>query len=247
MNPIDIARVFKYKYTIILPTHNEVENIGWMIDNIASSMKGFNWEIVIVDDNSPDGTFVKALDKSKEGCYLNRVKVTYRCAKYGLGSAYKHGMKHATGDWIVLMDADRSHNPKCIPMMIREQMEKEADIVNASRYSHDGGVIGWSFHRQLISKTANFIAAILLGLKRKDMTGSFRLYNVEVINELLKNIKSNGYAFQMEMICRAEKKGYKIVDFPYIFVDRCYGKSKLGIKEIIGFIWALMFLFLYRI
>jgi dolichol-phosphate mannosyltransferase len=248
MDTTDVAKMFDYKYTIILPTYNEVDNIEWMIDNIILSMKGYNWEIIIVDDSSPDGTYRTANKKIKELTYTekHKIKLLYRGDKYGLGSAYKFAMKEVSGDWVILMDADRSHNPKYIPLMIKEQIANGADIVNASRYSNGGAVLGWSFRRRLISKLANYMATIVLNIHRRDITGSFRLYNTYMLKELLKDIKSNGYAFQMEMIFRAERKKYNIIDFPYIFVDRSYGKSKLGLKEIIGFIWALMFLVFYR-
>ncbi|CAH8560615.1 unnamed protein product [Heterobilharzia americana] len=150
-------------YSIILPTYNEKENlpiITWMIDKIMCD-NNLSYELIVVDDNSPDGT----------GEILKP-----RSGKLGLGSAYLHGLTFARGDFVVIMDADLSHHPKFIPEFIKLQKHHDYDIVTGTRYSCNGGVSGWDLKRKLISRTANYIAQVLLRPKASDLTGSFRLY-----------------------------------------------------------------------
>jgi dolichol-phosphate mannosyltransferase len=235
------------KYSIVLPTYNEAENILVLLNAIIGVMKEFMFEVVIVDDNSPDDTYniVQRAIASKPNFYKNIVLLK-RSGKYGLGTAYKYAVQHVNGDFVILMDADNSHSPKYIPEMINIQKLYNADIVNASRYSNGGGVIGWGLYRRMISKTANYITRILLNSSRTDMTGSFRLYRKNILDNILSKVYSTGYSFQMETIIMAEKNGYNIVDLPYYFVDREHGVSKLGSGEIFGFVKTLIHLFIKR-
>jgi dolichol-phosphate mannosyltransferase len=199
-------------------------------------------EIVIVDDNSPDGTqdVVAQLQK----IYPGKIKLHARPGKLGLGSAYIDGLGQCTGEFVILMDADLSHHPKVIPEFIKKQRETGADIVTGTRYAQNGGVYGWDLNRKLTSRVANFLAGTLLAPQASDLTGSFRLYKKNVLERCLKSVKSRGYVFQMEIIVRAQYFGYSIEEVPITFVDRIFGESKLGAGEILAYLQGLVDIFL---
>ncbi|NXT30367.1 DPM1 mannosyltransferase, partial [Syrrhaptes paradoxus] len=157
------------------------------------------------------------------------------------GTAYIHGMKHATGNFIVIMDADLSHHVSLLYFL--KQKEGNFDIVSGTRYKGNGGVYGWDLKRKLISRGANFLTQVLLRPGASDLTGSFRLYRKEVLQKLMEKCVSKGYVFQMEMIVRARQLGYTIGEVPISFVDRVYGESKLGGNEIVSFLKGLLTLF----
>ncbi|XP_073436711.1 dolichol-phosphate mannosyltransferase subunit 1 isoform X3 [Dendrobates tinctorius] len=159
------------------------------------------------------------------------------------GTAYIHGMQHASGNFIIIMDADLSHHPKFIPEFINKQKEGNFDIVSGTRYIRNGGVYGWDLKRKLISRGANFLSQVLLRPGASDLTGSFRLYKKEVLQKLVNHCVSKGYVFQMEMIVRARQFNYTIGEVPISFVDRVYGESKLGGNEIVSFVKGLLTLF----
>eukprot|EP01125_Pyxidicula_operculata_P016567 TRINITY_DN5716_c0_g1_i1.p1 TRINITY_DN5716_c0_g1~~TRINITY_DN5716_c0_g1_i1.p1 ORF type:complete len:242 (-),score=26.48 TRINITY_DN5716_c0_g1_i1:39-764(-) len=225
------------KYSILLPTYNERKNlplIVWMI-NDAFEKSGHDWEIVIIEDNSPDKTYEVAVQlQSIYG--KNHIVIKQRPGKMGLGSAYVDGIKLASGNFIVIMDADMSHHPKAIASFIERQHEQDYDIVTGTRYVTGGGVWGWGVKRKLISRVANYLAATVLGLGVSDLTGSFRLYKKSVLLKLMEMCESSGYVFQMEMIVRARQCSFTIAEVPITFVDRIYGESKLGTKEIIDYL-----------
>ncbi|XP_031842318.1 dolichyl-phosphate mannosyltransferase subunit 1 isoform X2 [Nomia melanderi] len=201
------------KYSILLPTYNEIENLPIIIWLIVKYMdeSELDYEIIVIDDGSPDGT----LDMAKQ----------------------------LQGNFIVIMDSDLSHHPKFIPKMVEQQRYLDLDIVSGTRYAHDGGVYGWDFKRKLISRGANFLTQILLRPGASDLTGSFRLYKKDVLEKLIKSCVSKGYVFQMEMIVRARQFKYTIGEVPISFVDRLYGESKLGGSEIFQFAKGLLYLF----
>ena len=239
------------KYSILLPTYNEKDNLPiiiWLIIQTFEKSK-HNFEVIIIDDGSPDGTLEVA--KQLQDLYgSEKIVLKPRAKKLGLGTAYIHGIKYATGDFIIIMDADLSHHPKFIPEMIKKQQEKDEngkskdfDIISGTRYEGTGGVFGWDFKRKLISRTANYIAQILLRPKASDLTGSFRLYKKEVLEKLVNSCISKGYVFQMEMIVRARQFGFSVGEVPITFVDRFYGESKLGGSEIISYGIGLLTLF----
>lgn len=235
------------KYSVLLPTYNERENlplIVFLLMDMAQT-NSLDLEIVIVDDNSPDKTIEVA--RKLESVYPGQIIIHSRPGKLGLGSAYVEGLKHCTGDFVILMDADLSHHPKFIPEFIKKQQATKCDIVTGTRYrSGEGGVYGWDFRRKLTSRVANFLAKTLLGNDCSDLTGSFRLYKKEVLEKVIKDIVSKGYAFQMEIIIRAVQYGFKVQEVPIIFVDRIYGESKLGTNEIVIYlkgVWKLFWTF----
>lgn len=242
MDPKVIARLKEYKYSIVLPTYNEADNVVPMIQKINHYMQGYNWELIIVDDNSPDGTYFIACEESQNCVYNDRVKVLLRECKLGLGSAYKYAVEYVTGQWVVFMDADLSHDPKYIPRMIKCQIATGADIINGAREE----IQGWSCKRYMLSSFANTVTRILLGSKRNDLTGSFRLYRVQTLRKLLESIQSNGYAFQIEAITKADNMNFKVIDYPYTFINRTAGKSKLGISDCIGFAYILIALYVMK-
>ncbi|XP_052581413.1 dolichol-phosphate mannosyltransferase subunit 1 isoform X1 [Peromyscus californicus insignis] len=205
-------------------------------------LTAINYEIIIIDDGSPDGT--REVAEQLEKIYgPDRILLRPREKKLGLGTAYIHGIKHATGNYVIIMDADLSHHPKFIPEFIRKQKEGNFDIVSGTRYKGSGGVYGWDLKRKIISRGANFITQILLRPGASDLTGSFRLYRKEVLQKLIEKCVSKGYVFQMEMIVRARQLNYTIGEVPISFVDRVYGESKLGGNEIVSFLKGLLTLF----
>lgn len=222
------------KYSLLIPTYNERENISlliFLIDKLLSQNK-IDYEIIIVEDNSPDGT----LESVKEMQKLfgeKKIKILQRAGKLGLGTAYIEGSKLCTGDFIFIMDADFSHHPKFLIDYIKKQRETNADIVTGTRYDLGGGVYGWSPLRKIISRGANFLASFFLHPGVSDLTGSYRLYKRSVFMKLIQKIKNGGYAFQMEIIIRAIYDGYHVEEIPITFVDRVMGKSKLGMGEIV--------------
>lgn len=232
------------KYSILLPTYNEVDNlpiIVWLIVKYMNKSE-LNYEIIIIDDGSPDGTQDAA--KQLQKIYgEDKILLRHRAKKLGLGTAYIHGIKHATGNFILIMDADLSHHPKFIPEFIELQRSNDYDIVSGTRYLGDGGVYGWDLKRKLISRGANLLTQILLRPGVSDLTGSFRLYRKEALERLIERCVSKGYVFQMEMIVRARQLGYNIGEVPISFVDRVYGESKLGGSEVFQFAKGLLYLF----
>jgi len=232
------------KYTVLLPTYNERDNLPiiiWLLCKYFNESKE-NYEIIIIDDGSPDGT----LDVAKELQKIygdDKIVLRPRAKKLGLGTAYMHGIQHATGTFIILMDADLSHHPKFIPAMIALQRKHDYDIVSGTRYAGTGGVYGWDLKRKVISRGANYVAQVLLRPNASDLTGSFRLYRKPVLQRLVAACVSKGYVFQMEMVVRARQCGFSIGEVPISFVDRVYGESKLGGSEIFGYIKGLLYLF----
>jgi len=234
----------KNKYSVLLPTYNERENlpiIVWLLVKYFTEAD-IDYEVIVIDDGSPDGTLQVA--KQLEAIYgSDKIVLRPREKKLGLGTAYIHGLKHATGNFIIIMDADLSHHPKFIPKFISKQEEGNFDVVSGTRYAGDGGVNGWDVKRKIISRGANYVTQILLRPGASDLTGSFRLYKKDVLEKLVSSCVSKGYVFQMEMIVRARQLNYTIGEVPISFVDRVYGESKLGGNEIFQFVKGLLFLF----
>ncbi|KAL3680281.1 hypothetical protein R1sor_023237 [Riccia sorocarpa] len=231
-------------YSILVPTYNERLNIALLCYLLFKTLNDLDvdFEVIVIDDASPDGT--QDVVRQLQRVYgEDKILLRPRAAKLGLGTAYVHGLKHASGDYIVIMDADLSHHPKYLPSFIRKQLETKADIVTGTRYLEGGGVHGWDLRRKLTSRGANVLAHTLLWPHVSDLTGSFRLYRKPVLEDLVKACVSKGYVFQMEMIVRATRKGYTIAEVPITFVDRVYGTSKLGGTEIVQYLKGLLWLF----
>jgi dolichol-phosphate mannosyltransferase len=225
---------------VIVPTYNERFNIARLIPAILAQDQCL--EILVVDDGSPDGTgaIVDAI-----AAINPRVHVIHRPAKLGLGTAYKAGFQWALErkfDLIFEMDADFSHNPDRLPEFL--ETIKEADLVLGSRYQ-DGhvNVVNWPMSRLFLSYAANIYARAVTGLPIFDTTGGFKCFRRNVLESIdLNSVKSNGYAFQIEMSFRAWKRGFRLVEIPIIFVDRAEGVSKMSkriVREAVWMVWRL--------
>ncbi|KAJ0036443.1 hypothetical protein NQD34_005120 [Periophthalmus magnuspinnatus] len=234
------------KYSVLLPTYNERENlplIVWLLVKYFGE-SGYDYEIIVIDDGSPDGTLEVA--QQLQNIYgEDKILLRPRAKKLGLGTAYIHGIKHASGNFIFIMDADLSHHVSTSSFITfsRLQKEEDFDLVSGTRYKGDGGVYGWDLRRKMISRGANFLTQVLLRPGASDLTGSFRLYKRQVLESLVERCVSKGYVFQMEMIVRARQLHYSIGEVPISFVDRVYGESKLGGNEIVSFVKGLLTLF----
>jgi dolichol-phosphate mannosyltransferase len=227
------------KSLIIIPTYNELENIRKMIPDILGRYDDV--DILIVDDNSPDGTgvFIEQLTRESD-----RIKLIKRPAKLGLGTAYIQGFKYALQnnyDYIFEMDADYSHDPKEIKNFL--EAIKNYDLVLGSRYKTGVNVINWPMRRLLLSYFANSYTRFVTGLPVRDATGGFKCFRRKVLESIdLDSVKSNGYAFQIEMTFKAYKKGFKIIEIPIVFADRFHGSSKMSkkiVREAVLMVWKL--------
>ncbi len=227
------------KALVIIPTYNEYDNVHKIIPDVLSQNECI--DVLIVDDNSPDGTgqYVEELTKTNP-----RVKLIRRAGKMGLGTAYIEGFKYAINqkyDFIFEMDADFSHDPKEVNNFLAAI--KDNDLVIGSRYINGVNVINWPMQRLLLSYFANSYARFITGLPVRDATGGFKCFRRKVLESInFQNIKSNGYSFQIEMNFKAWKNGFKIAEIPIIFADRVKGTSKMSkkiIREAVVMVWKL--------
>ncbi|KAJ4459807.1 putative Dolichol-phosphate mannosyltransferase [Paratrimastix pyriformis] len=232
------------KYSVLLPTYNERENLPLIVYLLNRELTKcqVDFEILIIDDNSPDGTLAVA-QKLQTVFGPEKIRIESRPGKLGLGTAYIHGMRFATGDFIIILDADLSHHPEALPQFIGLQRAGNYDVVTGTRYMNGGGVWGWNMKRKLTSRVANYIASATLGQASTDMTGSYRLYKRAVLERILPSMVSKGYVFQMEIIMRAKALGYRIGEVPINFVDRVFGESKFKLSEITGYLRGVWMLF----
>ncbi|MGC9361931.1 MAG: polyprenol monophosphomannose synthase [Candidatus Syntrophosphaera sp.] len=230
------------KALLIIPTYNEIENIGRIIPAVLNQSPEL--EVLVMDDNSPDGTAqaVKVLMKDEL-----RVHLIERPRKMGLGSAYVTGFKYALErdyDHILEMDADFSHNPADLPRLL--ETAKKKDLVIGSRYCQGVNIINWPFKRLLISYFASKYVRVITGMPIKDPTGGFKCFNRKVLEAIdLDKILSDGYAFQIEMNFRAWVKGFSIKEIPIVFTERLNGVSKMSrhiVWEAAWMVWRLQFM-----
>jgi len=225
------------KISIIVPTYNEKENLPVLVKKIFD-LKIPDLSLLIIDDASPDGTGQIAEELAKK----YPLKVIHRQGKLGLGSAYRLGFKKALeqgADLIFEMDADLSHNPYDIPRFIAGT--DEADIVLGSRRIKGGKIAGWNLWRKFCSWGGAETSRLALGLKVKDPTTGFRCYKKEILEKIpFEKIKSNGYAWQEEILFLAEMYGAKIKEIPITFIDRKKGKSKFSLREVAEFFVTLI-------
>ncbi|MBE0572026.1 MAG: polyprenol monophosphomannose synthase [Ignavibacteriaceae bacterium] len=227
------------KTLVIIPTYNELENLPRLLPEVLSKEEGIH--ILIVDDNSPDGTAAFVEDQMKNN---NRIHLIKRQSKQGLGTAYIAGFKYALKnnfEIIFEMDADFSHDPKEIPRFLDEI--KNSDVILGSRYINGVNVINWPLRRLLLSSFANLYTRVITGMPIHDATGGFKCFRRKVLEAIhLDKVTSNGYAFQIEMTFKAWKKGFKVKEIPIIFVDRVKGKSKMSkkiVREAVTMVWKL--------
>ena len=216
------------KSLVIIPTYNEIENISSIINAILKKKDAFH--ILVVDDQSPDGTAEIVKNFTKKS---NRIFIEERTKKSGLGTAYIHGFKWALingYDYIFEMDADFSHSPDDLPRLLYTCHKNGADMCVGSRYVPGGKIINWPNSRYWLSYYASLYVRLILGIKIKDTTAGFKCYSRKVLEKInLDNIWFVGYAFQIEMKYSTIKLGFKVKEIPIHFKDRELGKSKMNI------------------
>lgn len=222
-----------------LCTYNEAENLPAIVPEIWKFAPEAH--ILIVDDNSPDGTGRLADEMAAQD---PRVHVLHRAGKQGLGTATLAAVRYAIEhhyDYFINLDADFSHHPKYIPALL--QGMETADVAIGSRYVPGGGVEGWNWRRHFMSQSINIYARLLLGLRTKDNSGSYRCYRVEKLRELdLDRFRAKGYAFQEEMLYRCRRIGCRFVEKPIYFENRRHGQSKINLKEAFSALWVMLVL-----
>ena len=225
---------------VIVPTYNELSNLPQIVPQILAQDERI--EVLIVDDNSPDGTGKLADELARES---PRIHVIHREGKQGLGTAYIAGFRWALErdyEYVFEMDADHSHDPKHLPEFL--EAVQDADLVLGSRYL-DGRVtvVNWPMTRLILSYFANIYARLVTGNKLCDATGGYKCFRRRVLEAIeLDLVRSNGYSFQIEMSFRARRKGFRITEIPIVFVDRTDGESKMSgtiVREAIWMVWRL--------
>jgi glycosyltransferase involved in cell wall biosynthesis len=226
--------------SVVIPTYNERESLPSLIPDILAL--GSNYRIIVVDDNSPDGT--GAIADALAAQYPGRIDVVHRPRKEGIGPAYVAGFQAALAqspDYVATMDADHSHSPADLARMARRAAD--ADLVLGSRYVSGGRTRGWPWYRQAISRLGGLYARLVLGVPIADLTGGFKVYQRDALASLdLCEIESDGYVFQIETTYRLLQTGRHVVEEPITFTDRYAGKSKLSrriVLEATFMVWRL--------
>ena len=227
------------KTLIISPTYNEIKNIKSLVKQVFDLDPGYH--LLVVDDNSPDGTALKV--KELQSIYPN-LHLKERPGKAGLGTAYLFGFKWALEnnyDHVVQMDADLSHDPNDVPRLVSRL--KDHDLVIGSRYVNGVSVVNWPIRRLILSYGANMYSRFITGMPINDGTGGFKAWRGTLLNDIeLKKVRSQGYSFQIEMNFRSWRLGARIKEEPIIFVDRTIGESKMSksiMYEAIWMVWRL--------
>jgi dolichol-phosphate mannosyltransferase len=222
---------------LVLPTYNEAENIEPMVRAARAQLRPAD-RILVVDDNSPDGTGAIADRLAAE---LDGVEVLHRAGKQGLGRAYLAGFERALAggaDLVLEMDSDFSHDPADLPRLIAAA--DDADLVLGSRYVKGGSVTDWGLLRKLVSRGGSWYARVVLGVEVRDLTGGFKCFRRSVLESLdLTSVHADGYGFQIELTYRAVKAGFKIVEIPIVFRDRRVGESKMNARIALEAVWKV--------
>ena len=212
---------------VIVPTYNEADNVGPVSIAILAALPAAT--VLVVDDDSPDGTGRLADELAAAD---HRIRVLHRAAKQGLGRAYLAGFAVALeggATTIVQMDADFSHDPDALPDIVAPVVEGAADLVIGSRYTHGGGVVDWGVGRRLISRGGSLFARTVLGLAPRDLTGGFKAWRADTLAGVpFDGVHAGGYVFQIEMTYRATRAGARIRELPITFRDRRVGQSKMS-------------------
>ena len=234
------------RLTVVIPTYNEADNLPAMATALFA-LPFARLQLLVVDDNSPDGTGQVADDLAARYNVdapndRPRVVVIHRQGKGGLGTAYVEGMQRALADgaeYVLQMDADFSHSPAYIPQMLGVMLATEAHVVIGSRYVPGGSLDeGWGPGRRFLSWWANLYGRAILNLRIRDMTAGFKLWRRATLQEIgLENVQSNGYSFQVEMAYLCEKRGYRLIEIPIHFEDRRIGQSKLDVPVKLESAW----------
>ena len=221
------------RVAVVLPTYNEAANLPMIVEALFNlPLTGL--DILVADDNSPDGTGEIA-DELAARYGRNRMFVVHRSGKEGLGRAYIDGMTramHADAEFVVQMDSDLSHSPEYLPQMLGALLSTDADVVIGSRYVTGASVAGdWPWYRKLLSEFANMYVRVLLRLGIRDVTAGFKLWRSSALADIdVSSVRSNGYSFQVEMNYRAVRRGLKILEIPIHFAERSEGESKMSLR-----------------
>ena len=224
---------------VIVPTYNERENIAPLLDQLMALPDRV--DVLVVDDASPDGTAGLVQERAARE---PRIHLLQRSGKLGLGSAYVEGFRYALAqgaEYIFEMDADFSHDPEAIPAFLAAA--RDADVVLGSRYLHGVRVVNWPLNRLILSRAANVYTRLITGLPVHDATGGFKCFRRRALEGIrLDQVRSDGYAFQIEVSFKCWKRGFRIREIPIVFVDRRAGVSKMSrriIWEAAGMVWRL--------
>ena len=224
---------------VVLPTYNERENLPSIVPAILAAAPQV--DVLVVDDNSPDGTGALADALAAKD---PRVRVLHRARKEGLGRAYLAGFAEALSRGygrILEMDADFSHDPARLP----ELLASGKDLALGSRYVEGGGTVNWGLGRRVLSKGGSLYARLILGIPVRDLTGGFKCFRRQVLESIdLASVRSTGYAFQIELTYRALKRGFSVGEVPIVFADRRVGKSKMNrriVAEALWMVWKIRF------
>ncbi len=236
----EAARETALKVVVVIPTYNERDNLGKLLTEVLSMDEAVH--ILIVDDNSPDGTGKLAESLAQEN---KRIKVLHRKGKLGLGSAYREGFRMALdlgADYVIEMDADFSHDPAVLPLFIAK-MKEGYDLVIGSRYLNGVSVVNWPIRRLILSYLASVYTRAITGLKISDCTSGFKCFRRNVLESIdLSKIRSDGYSFQIEMNYHCVENGFRVGEVPIIFIDRHAGTSKMSkkiVREAVIMVWKL--------
>ncbi|PZQ92081.1 MAG: dolichol-phosphate mannosyltransferase [Leifsonia xyli] len=222
---------------VILPTYNERENLQRMVERLWASVP--HAHVLVVDDGSPDGTgdLADAIAAADD-----RVHVLHRTVKAGLGAAYLAGFQwalHDGFDVIVECDADGSHQPEELPRLL-QAIAEGADLVIGSRWVDGGSVVDWPLGRRLLSRGGSAYARLMLRLPQRDVTGGYRAFRAATLDSLaLGTVASEGYCFQIELLWRAVRRGFRIVEVPITFTERTHGTSKMDSRIVIEAMWRV--------
>jgi dolichol-phosphate mannosyltransferase len=225
-----------YDSTLVaIATYNEIENLPKLVDEVFHCAPGV--EILIVDDNSPDGTGQWCDAQSRRD---GRIHCLHRPGKLGLGTAIIAAMQFAIEHGfarLLTMDADFSHHPRYLPDLLAESSH---DVTIGSRYIAGGGVEGWPWFRRLMSRAVNLYARVLFGLPVRDCSGGFRCYRTDMLRRLdFTSVRSQGYSFQEEILWRLKRQGARFRETPIVFADRRRGKSKINAREALAALWII--------
>jgi dolichol-phosphate mannosyltransferase len=228
-----------FKAIVVIPTYNERDNL----ERLARQLLGVDQaiQLLVVDDNSPDGTGKVAEELAAE---TGRVSVLHRAGKLGLGSAYREGFARALemgADYVVQMDADFSHDPSILPLFFEKMQEH--DVVIGSRYLNGVSVVNWPLRRLMLSYFASVYTRVITGLTISDCTSGFKCFRANTLRGIkLSSVRSDGYSFQIEMNFRCVERGFKVAEVPIIFIDRHAGSSKMSkriVREAVLMVWKL--------
>ncbi len=232
------------KTAVCVATYNEIDNLPRLVEAIQKNLP--EAEVLVVDDNSPDGTGRWCDEKAARD---SRFHCLHRAGKLGLGTATVAAMRYAIEQayqYLVMMDADFSHPPERLEDLV-DGMDRPGrpavDVMIGSRYVSGGGIQGWPLKRHFMSRGVNLYTRLLLGLKPKDVSGAFRCYRAAVLRRLdFDAIRSHGYSFEEEILWRLKRLGARFEETPYVFVERQVGRSKIDLHEVISAIWMIFLL-----